>query len=244
MTAIDFPDSPEIDDTYTFGSRTWRWTGEYWEAVESIVVGPTGPGGPTGPIGATGATGPQGETGPTGETGETGATGPTGATGEVGPTGPQGETGEAGPTGPQGEEGPTGPTGPVSDVEGPTGPTGPTGPQGEIGATGATGDFSASYGFTQTATNYSIILSDAGKIVEMSGSSPLTLTVPLDSSQNFSVGASITVLQTGTGQVTLAPTGGVTLSGTPGLRLRTQWSSATLIKRASNVWVAIGDTVP
>jgi hypothetical protein len=48
-------------------------------------------------------------------------------------------------------------------------------------------------------------------------------------------------LQTGTGQTTIVATGGVTINATPGLKLRTQWSSATLIKRAENTWVAIGD---
>lgn len=29
--AIDFPNSPAPDDTYTVGSRTWTWTGSNWE---------------------------------------------------------------------------------------------------------------------------------------------------------------------------------------------------------------------
>jgi hypothetical protein len=33
----------------------------------------------------------------------------------------------------------------------------------------------------------------------------------------------------------------VTLNGTPGLLLRAQYSSATLIKRAADTWVIIGD---
>jgi hypothetical protein len=36
---------------------------------------------------------------------------------------------------------------------------------------------------------------------------------------------------------------GVTVNATPGLKLRAQWSSATLIKRGTDTWVAIGDLV-
>lgn len=92
----------------------------------------------------------------------------------------------------------------------------------------------------QTAT-YSLVLADSGKLVEMNVGSANNLTVPLNSSQPFGIGSQITILQTGTGQTTINPTGGVTINGTPGLKLRAQWSSATLIKRATDTWVAIGD---
>jgi hypothetical protein len=75
----------------------------------------------------------------------------------------------------------------------------------------------------------------------MSSSSAMTLTIPTDASLNFPVGTSIDILQTSTGQVTIAGAGGVTVNSTPGLKLRTQWSSATLFKRAANTWVVYGD---
>jgi hypothetical protein len=28
--AIDFPDSPSVDQQYTVGERTWTWNGTYW----------------------------------------------------------------------------------------------------------------------------------------------------------------------------------------------------------------------
>lgn len=93
----------------------------------------------------------------------------------------------------------------------------------------------------QQSASYTLVLSDNGKLVEVSNASANTLTVPLNSSVAFAVGTTITVLQTGAGQTTITPTGGVTINGTPGLKLRTQWSSATLIKRATDTWVAIGD---
>lgn len=92
----------------------------------------------------------------------------------------------------------------------------------------------------QTAS-YTLVLSDAAKMIEMNVASANNLTVPLNSAVAFPVGTSILVTQTGAGQTTLVATGGVTLNGTPGLKLRTQWASATLVKRATDTWLAMGD---
>ena len=91
------------------------------------------------------------------------------------------------------------------------------------------------------AASYTLVLTDNGKLVEISNASANNLTVPLNSSVAFPVGAQINILQTGAGQTTIVATGGVTINGTPGLKLRAQWSAATLIKRASDTWVAVGD---
>lgn len=70
--ALDFPDSPTLNQEFTSATQTWYWDGEVWRIKTQIIVGPQGPTGPTGPIGPTGPTGPQGITGPTGPTGATG----------------------------------------------------------------------------------------------------------------------------------------------------------------------------
>jgi hypothetical protein len=90
---------------------------------------------------------------------------------------------------------------------------------------------------------YELVLSDNGKMVEMSTSS--TLSIPTNATQAFAVGAQITILQTTSGQVTIAATnaGTTTVNGTPGLKLRAQWSSAVCIKRATDSWVVLGDLV-
>jgi hypothetical protein len=160
-----------------------------------------------------------------------GAAGATGPTGPIGATGPQGSTGVTGPTGPIGATGPSGPSGPT----GPTGPTGATGPQGVNPATSFN---------QQTGTTYTLVLADDSKGVELSNTGAITLTVPLNSSVAFPVGAQITLVQTNTGQVTVVGAGGVTVNATPGLKLRAQWSSATLLQRAANSWILIGDTTP
>ncbi|MFN9951963.1 MAG: hypothetical protein ACK55I_02615, partial [bacterium] len=84
-------------------------------------------------------------------------------------------------------------------------------------------------------------LTERDSLIEMGKSTAQTLTIPANSSVAYPVGTSIDILQTGAGQVTIAGAGGVTVNATPGLKLRAQWSSATLIKRAANTWVALGD---
>ena len=100
---------------------------------------------------------------------------------------------------------------------------------------------SSTLDFNEETASYTLVLADASKVVEMNVVSANTLTVPPNSSVAYDVGAQITILQTGAGQTTLTQGAGVTINGTPGLKLRAQWSSATLIKRATDTWVAIGD---
>jgi hypothetical protein len=89
--------------------------------------------------------------------------------------------------------------------------------------------------------SYTLVLADDGKVVELLNASPVTLTVPLNSTVAFPIGTQITILQTGAGQVTIQPTSGVTINANPGFKLRAQWTAGTLIKRATNTWVLLGD---
>jgi hypothetical protein len=93
----------------------------------------------------------------------------------------------------------------------------------------------------QTGTTYTVALTDHNRMVELNNAAAISVTVPTNATTAFPVGATITLLQTGAGQVTVSGAGGVTLDKTPGNKLRTQWSSATLIKRATDSWVLIGD---
>ena len=83
--ALNFPNSPSLNDLHEENGTKWRWNGSSWiRVVTTSEVGAQG---------ATGATGAQGDTGTTGSTGPTGPTGPTGAQGNQGATGSTGAQG-------------------------------------------------------------------------------------------------------------------------------------------------------
>lgn len=98
---------------------------------------------------------------------------------------------------------------------------------------------------TQT-DDYTLVLTDAGKIVEMNCGDADTLTVPPNGDVAFPVGTRIDVVQYGAGAITLTPGSGVTIRVNALLTLVTNgtYSGCTLYKRATNEWVAIGDLVP
>ena len=109
---------------------------------------------------------------------------------------------------------------------------------GNVSVTGSVVDHALT---NQQTASYTLVLTDDGKMVEMNVGTANNLTVPADNTVNFPIGTSIDLLQVGAGQTTIVATSGVTINRSTGLKLRTQWSAATLIKRAANTWVAIGD---
>jgi len=93
----------------------------------------------------------------------------------------------------------------------------------------------------QTAS-YTLVLSDADKLVEMNVATANDLTIPLNSSVAFATGTQILLAQYGAGQTTIVPTSGVTVrSNGAKLKLNVQYSGATLIKIAENEWYCFGD---
>lgn len=90
----------------------------------------------------------------------------------------------------------------------------------------------------QTGTSYTLVLTDAGKQVTMNNASASTLTVPPNSSVAFDVGVKIVVIQLGAGAVTLTAGAGVTISSQATSLVMAQYQVATLIKQATNTWIA------
>lgn len=116
-----------------------------------------------------------------------------------------------------------------------------------VGETGWTADDNARdtaiLALQTTAANirtasYTLVLADAGKIVELNVAAANTVTVPPNSSVAFPVGTLIEVSQYGAGGTTVAAGSGVTIV-TPlaSLAVAARYGSLSLRKRATDEWV-------
>ena len=92
----------------------------------------------------------------------------------------------------------------------------------------------------QTGTAYTLVALDAGKTITMSNTSAQTLTVPPNGTVAIAVGTVIHVVQLNTGLTTIAAGSGVTINTADGLKLYKQYGMASLIKTATDTWLAIG----
>lgn len=97
-----------------------------------------------------------------------------------------------------------------------------------------------------TTNAYTLVLGDQGDILLASnGATAGTITIPTNASVAFPTGTQITIIQTGSGQLTIQGAGGVTVNSTGATstapKLRAQNSSATCIKSDTNTWYVVGD---
>lgn len=102
----------------------------------------------------------------------------------------------------------------------------------------------------QTGTTYTFVLADAeNKLVTASNAAAQTYSIPTNANAAFPTGSQINIIQIGAGQVTInAVTSGTTTVSSNGAtstapKLRGQYSSATLIKVATDTWYVVGDIV-
>ena len=94
----------------------------------------------------------------------------------------------------------------------------------------------------QQTTGYILTISDAGRVLDMNTASARSVRIPTNSSVPFPVGTQITVLQTGTGQISITADAGVTLNSKNSyLNLSGQWAEARLLQRNTNLWIVTGD---
>lgn len=92
-------------------------------------------------------------------------------------------------------------------------------------------------------SSHSLVIEDAGKLVSQNVATANNVTIPLNLDVPFQIGRTqITVSNTGAGQVTFVPTAGTTINSAGGaLKLRVQYSAATLIKTGTDTWLLTGD---
>jgi hypothetical protein len=78
-------------------------------------------------------------------------------------------------------------------------------------------------------------------MISLSNAAAITVTLPSNATAAFPVGAEVDFLWLGTGQPTFVAGSGATVNGTPGLKMRAQYSKATAKKISTNTWVVYGD---
>ena len=93
-----------------------------------------------------------------------------------------------------------------------------------------------------TTTAHEPELSDNGKLTTLDNAAAIGITIPLNATKAFPIGAQLHFAQINDGTVTFVPaTNAVIIGATPGFKLRTKWSMATLTKIATNTWILVGD---
>lgn len=96
-----------------------------------------------------------------------------------------------------------------------------------------------------TTTSYTPVLDDNGKLITLTNASPIAVTIPLNSSVAYPVGAQLNMVQMGAGQVTVSGAGGVTVVSTGATaatpKTRAQYSTLTAIQTSTDNWLVVGD---
>lgn len=119
----------------------------------------------------------------------------------------------------------------------------------QVGDGSATLDYASSNLIlnAQTGTTYTFVLGDKDKLVTASNAAAQTYSIPTNASVAYPTGTQINIIAIGAGQVTInAVTPATTTVASTGAtatapKLRAQYSSATLIKVATDTWYVIGD---
>lgn len=101
---------------------------------------------------------------------------------------------------------------------------------------------------TFTTNAYTLVLADQYEVILASnGATAGTINIPTNATAAFPTGTQITVIQTGSGQLTITATTPATTTvlsngataASP--KLRAQYSSATCIKTGTDTWYVVGD---
>ena len=116
--------------------------------------------------------------------------------------------------------------------------TGGVGISGAVYAASAVvaGTVNSLYTENATAVSKSFELTDRDRVITCTNTSPITITVPTNSSVALPIGSKIYVYRAGSGTVTLAAAGGVTLNKTGTMNLGEEFYCR---KRADNEWVVV-----
>jgi hypothetical protein len=79
-------------------------------------------------------------------------------------------------------------------------------------------------------------------MIKITSSSAKTVTFPTTSTEpNLEVGMTLTIVQMGTGRLTMSPASSATVYYTPGNKTRAQYSAVSALYLGSNEWLVSGD---
>jgi hypothetical protein len=130
-----------------------------------------------------------------------------------------------------------GPTGPA----GPAGPAGPTGATGSTGPTGIQGDWATPQSIRSvTSSTDTPTSSDRGRLININTSSG-AVTITINGSLDLTIGVRIDFAWIGAASSVTFAESGATIYRTPGLKLRTRYSTASLICVATDTYLLAGD---
>ena len=90
--------------------------------------------------------------------------------------------------------------------------------------------------------DYTLVLADAGKVIEINSGSSENVTIPPNSSVAFPIGTQIVFVRLGAGAVVIVEGSGVTTrSDEDKNKIKSQYSSCVLIKHETDEWYILGN---
>jgi hypothetical protein len=93
----------------------------------------------------------------------------------------------------------------------------------------------------QKTGNYTLVLDDRGKVLEVNSASGVTITVPTNASVAFATGAMVAVTRRGAGDVTIAGSGVTLRSDSGRLKIGKQYAAVVLLKIGTDEWMVLGN---
>jgi len=90
--------------------------------------------------------------------------------------------------------------------------------------------------------DYTLVLADAGKVIEINSGSSENVTIPPNSGVAFPLGTQVVIVRLGSGAVVIVEGSGVTTrSDGDKAKIKSQYSSCVLIKHETNEWYILGN---
>lgn len=94
----------------------------------------------------------------------------------------------------------------------------------------------------EKTTDFSLELSDAGKLLRVNSASAIAVTVPINASAAFTTGTTVLLYRAGSEPVTISGAAGVTIrSLNSASAISGQYGQASLIKRDTDEWLLAGN---